>query len=35
MDPNVVADISAWVAGLANIVQGLGPIIKLIQTIAA
>jgi hypothetical protein len=33
-DPNLVADIGNWIAGLSNIAQQLGPIIQVIKTIA-
>jgi hypothetical protein len=32
-DPNVVADIEAWILGLGNIAQSLGPILQTIATI--
>jgi hypothetical protein len=34
-DPNVVADFEAWVQGLENIAQTLGPILTTIATIGA
>jgi hypothetical protein len=34
-DPNLVADIEAWLAGLANVAQALGPIIQVIVLIAS
>jgi hypothetical protein len=34
-DPNVVADIQAWVQGLANVAQQLGPLISAIGTIVS
>ena len=34
-DPNVVADISAWLAGLGNAAQQLGPIVTTVATIVA